>query len=191
MYEGKRKKEQKMDDVKIIEAFFKRDECAVVELERKHGKIYRAIINNVLSDSRDVEECLNDTYLAVWNTIPPNSPRSLLAYVSTIARSCAIDKLRYNTREKRDESQLVLLEELDEYAVSSDVPDEDCRELINELLASQPVRARVIFIRRYYYLEAVSSIAERFGMSENAVSASLFRTREKLRKALIKKGVMR
>ena len=79
----------------------------------------------------------------------------------------------------------------DEYAVSSDVPDEDCRELINELLASQPVRARVIFIRRYYYLEAVSSIAGRFGMSENAVSASLFRTREKLRKALIKKGVMR
>lgn len=180
-----------MDDSKLIESFFERDECALAELEKNYGKIYRAIINNVLCDPRDVEECINDTLFTVWNSIPPTHPKSLLGFVIRIARTNAIDKLRYNTREKRDEKHLILLEEIEQLAASNDTPDQNCMEEINEFLEKLPVRTRVVFLRRYFYLESVSSIAKRFEMSENAVSALLFRTREKLKRDLEKKGIIR
>lgn len=186
---SKNKEGKRMDDVKIIEALFERDECALVELEQRYGRIYRTAVRNVLRDPRDVEECINDTLLAVWNTIPPKRPSSLLAFVSRIARAKAIDKLRYNTREKRDESMSLLLEELEECVADNEEREDECAEILNEFLDGLSIRPRVIFLRRYFYFESVQSIAKRFDMTENAVSVSLFRTREGLRKALIKKGI--
>lgn len=180
-----------MDDLSLVELFFERDECALAILEEKYGKACRMIAENVLSDTRDAEECVNDTLLAVWNSIPPTRPRSLHGFVLRIARAKAIDKLRYNTREKRDCSQLILLEEIDECAAPTEVGDNECEELINGLLSSLGVRSRVIFVSRYFRLESVSSIAKRLGLSENVVSVDLFRTRKKLKKILIQKGIKR
>ena len=182
-----------MEDKRIIELFFSRSESAISHLSEKYGKLCTKIAHNILNNPSDAEECLNDTLLGVWNSIPPNHPDSLISYVCKIARNCALKRYEYNTAQKRNSHYDVALEELDEcLAASSDVEQEiDAKELSNDLnrfLAGLGKTDRVIFMRRYYFSDPYEQIAALTGLSEKNVSVKLTRIRSKLRNDLKERG---
>ena len=185
-----------MDDNKIIELLFERTESALEEVACKYSRLYKGIIREILNDDLDIDECANDVLLAVWNTIPPNRPNSLPAYVCKIARRIGIDKLRYNTSKKRNSGYNVMLSEL-EYCLPSEEDIEyknESRETIGKVLSGfirnlDPV-TEVLFVRRYIYLESVAVLSKRFEMSQNKISVKLYRARKKLKKILEKEGIM-
>lgn len=184
-----------MDDNKIIDLLFERAETALNEVSHKYSRLYKGIIKEILSDECDVDECANDVLLAVWNSIPPNRPNSLSAYVCKIARRIGVDRLRYNTRQKRNSNYIVMLSELDDCLTDeADIDDNTERSEVIKSVLSDFVRAldpetQVLFIRRYVYLESVTSLAERFEMNENHISVKLYRARKKLKNLLEKEGI--
>lgn len=184
-----------MDDAKIIDLLFERAETALNEVSHKYSRLYKGIIKEILSDECDVDECANDVLLAVWNSIPPNRPNSLSAYVCKIARRIGVDRLRYNTRQKRNSNYIVMLSELDDCLTDeADIDDNTERSEVIKSVLSDFVRAldpetQVLFIRRYVYLESVTSLAERFEMNENHISVKLYRARKKLKNLLEKEGI--
>lgn len=184
-----------MDDNKIIDLLFERAETALNEVSHKYSRLYKGIIKEILSDECDIDECANDVLLAVWNSIPPNRPNSLSAYVCKIARRIGVDKLRYNTRQKRNSNYIVMLSELDDCLTDeADIDDNTERNEVIKSVLSDFVRAldpetQVLFIRRYVYLESVTSLAERFEMNENHISVKLYRARKKLKNLLEKEGI--
>lgn len=184
-----------MDDNRIIELLFERAENALDEVSHKYSRLYKGIIREVLSDECDLDECANDVLLAVWNTIPPNKPDSLLAYICKIARRIGIDRLRYNTREKRDTGYMVMLSELDDCLPAEEPVDDSeerseiIRTVLSDFLRSLDPETEILFVRRYIYLESVTSLAERFELVENHISVKLYRARKKLKKVLEKEGI--
>lgn len=183
-----------MEDTKIIEMFFARSEQAVSELAVKYEGPIRRVSNNILRSQRDTDECVNDTYFAVWNSIPPRRPDCLKAYVLGIARNTALGKYHKNTARKRNSFYDTALDELAE-CLSSDVTVEgeyDARELgreINAFLETLTREDRVMFVRRYWFADSVADIAEMLDTRTSWVSVRLYRTREKLRQHLMEKGV--
>lgn len=183
-----------MDDERIIELFFSRSERAVTELAIKYEGLIRRISHNVLRSDRDTEECINDTYFAVWNSIPPQRPDSLKAYVLGVARNTALGKYHKNTARKRNSFYDTALDELaeclpDDKSVESEY---DARELgreINAFLETLGREDRVMFVRRYWFSDSVADIAEMLDTRTSRVSVRLFRLREKLRRHLMEKGV--
>ena len=180
-----------MDDNTIIELLLQRAEAALSEISCKYARLYRQTIREILGDECDVDECANDVLLAVWNSIPPNRPDSLPAYLRTLARRIGIDRLRYNTRQKRNTGYLVMLSELEECLPAEkptepphDEQSERIRLILSDFVCSLNPGTQVLFVRRYVYLESVASLAERFGLSENHVSVRLYRARKALRKTL-------
>ena len=182
-----------VNDAEIVGLLFERDEKALIYLSDKYSALYTSIIRGALDDECDVQECVDDLLLDVWNTIPPNRPENLMAYVAKLARRVGIDRFRHNTRQKRNSSHTVMLSELEETCgglpSASELDEGRVAKVLNAFLATLDAKTRVIFVRRYVYFESVSSIAERFEMSENAVSVSLHRTRSKLKKTLQKEGL--
>ena len=182
-----------IDDSKIIELYFARDERAIKETDMKYGKLCYSIARNILNNQEDSDECVNDTYNGVWNAIPPAKPNSLMAFVCKIARNLSLKRLEYNSRGKRSKNMLVSLDELasilpdERYA--PDVSDEDVGKLINDFLRLQKEDVRNVFIRKYYFFDSIEEIAERFGFTESKVKNMLFYTRNKLKNYLIKEGV--
>ena len=182
-----------MEDRRIIELCFLRDEQAIQAISEKYGKLCYSIAFSVLHNREDAEECFNDTLNAVWNSVPPQRPDNLSAYVCRIARNQALKRLEYQMSEKRRADLTVSLEELaeilpdDRYA--PDVRDEDVGKLISTFLRGQKEIVRNVFLRRYYYCDSVADIAMRYSFTESKVKNMLFRTRNKLRKYLIKEGV--
>ena len=178
-----------MEDNRIIELFFERSENAISQLSDKYGKLCRKIAHNILGDHSDADECLNDTLLGVWNSIPPNHPDSLISYVCKVARNCALKRYEYNTAQKRNSHYYAAFEELDECISSpSGVEEEiDARQLTEDLdrfLAGLKKADRVIFVRRYYFSDSYEDIAARTGLSEKNVSVRLTRIRTKLKSYL-------
>jgi len=183
-----------MDDSKIIELFYARSEQAIVELSKKHGRVCRQIAYNILRNESDVEECLNDAYLKVWDTVPPNNPDKLISYVCMTVRNFALDKLRANSAAKRVEVADSDLDEVLRCAqYSSDIEDvineKEFDNILNEFVSSLDRQGRALFIRRYFCCDKVSDIARSFGMTPYAVSMRLSRIRVKLKKFLLKKGI--
>ena len=183
-----------MDDSKIIELFFERSEQAIVELSKKYGSLCVKVANNILNNRLDSEECVNDAYLGVWNTIPPQKPDSLLHYVCRIVRNLAIKKYHANTAAKRNSIYDVSLEELENcIPVSNSSEDEmDVREIarmIDSFLETLNKENRVMFVRRYWYSDSITDLATLFHTSKHNISVRLSRTREKLRKYLVKEGI--
>ncbi len=182
-----------MDDRQIIELFFHRDERAIRETESKYGRLCYRIANNVLNDVRDAQESVNDTYLGLWNTIPPQKPRNFTAYVCKIARNASLKKYEYNSAQKRNshfETSLSELEEvLPDRSIRQDVTDERLGVLINAFLKKEKRDIRNVFIRRYYMHEDIAGIAKKYGFSESKVKSMLFHARNKLKKFLVAKGV--
>ena len=182
-----------MEDKQIMAALLDRNDAALKELSAKYGRLYRSILRQILEDEQDVEECANDTLLAVWNSIPPNQPQCLPAYICTIARRIGIDRLRYHSQKKRAKGYTEALAELEGCLpeVSGVNPEENLhiRAVLNQFLRELDQTTRVLFIRRYVWLESVSSLASRFQMAENTVSARLSRARKKLKKVLEKEDI--
>ena len=184
-----------MDDNRIIELLFERAENALDEVSHKYSRLYKGIIRQVLSDECDIEECGNDVLLAVWNTIPPNRPNSLPSYICKIARRIGINRLKYNTRQKRNTGYIVMLSELDDCLPATtplddgDERSELIRSVLSDFIRSVDPETEILFVRRYIYLETVADLAKRFELDENRVSVKLYRARKKLKKVLEKEGI--
>ena len=184
-----------MEDSEIIALFFERSEQAVAELDRKHGAAVKSTAAHILSDRLDAEECVNDTYWAVWNRIPPEKPDPLVSYICRIARNLAVNRYHANTAKKRNRNYDLVLDELEECIPSGvDIETEiEARELtdaINRFLAALSREDRFLFIRRYWYADPVSELAARTNGNANRISVRLFRLREKLRITLAKEGFL-
>ena len=184
-----------MDDSKIIALFFARSEQAIDALAGKYGKLCHWIADNILGNSQDAEECVNDTYLAAWNTIPPQKPNPLRAYLCKLTRNIATNRYHSNTAQKRNSHYDLALDELESCLCSNDTAEshvlaKELSHLLNRFLLDLDRRSRVMFIRRYWYAESVSQLAEDFGMRPNSVSVQLSRIRDKLRKFLKKGGYL-
>lgn len=185
-----------MDDESIIGLYFERDEKALSETKSRYGALCTKIAMNVLADSGESEEVVSDTYLKAWNTIPPQKPKSLGAYLSVITRNLALDRYRKKKAAKRFDGSLITT--LDE--VAQILPDSlDIEQLteqrhiikrINTFMGRLPAGQRVIFVRRYFYLDSISDIANRFKLTESNVTVSLTRLRKRLRKYLEKEGLL-
>lgn len=175
-----------MEDEAILDLFFQRAEQAISETQKKYGAYCAAIVRNILSNPEDCEECLNDVYWRLWNQIPPNRPARFQAFLGTVARNTALDRYRGLHAEKRGGAAAELaISELQECAAPGSLEDtlEERRlvALLNRFLAELPREARIIFVKRYWYLSSVREIAEQMGMSEGKVKMTLYRTRKKLK----------
>ncbi len=183
-----------MDDEKIIELYNSRSESAIKETKQKYDLYLMKIADNILHDKMDDEECVSDTYVRTWNSIPPAHPRSLRAFVGKITRNNALNRVRDENRLKRIPSdlQVILDETSDMIPAASDTEKEiemgQIIEIINSYLEQNSVRKRVAFIRRYWYLDSIKEISERLGMSASNVKMTLKRQREEIKSILKKEG---
>lgn len=184
-----------MEDIQIVQLFFDRSEEAINALSEKFGRYCSSIARNILGNAADAEECVNDTLLRVWNSIPPKRPESLKAYVGRITRNLALDAYDKRITVKRGGGQVALaLDELGELIGKENDPlehiaAEELSELINNFLATLPEDKRILFMKRYWYLESVRDIAIDLGMTESNVKTTLFRIRGQLKEALAQEGV--
>lgn len=175
-----------MEDNKIIELFFQRSENAITQLAEKYGRLCLKVAQNILNNASDAEECLNDTYLGVWNSIPPNHPESLSAYVCKIARNLSLKRYSYNTASKRNSNYDVALDELEDTLASFKSVEDEAEERaltkdIEQFLDSLNETDRVIFMRRYYFSDSYADIAQMTGLTEKNVSVRLTRLRSKMK----------
>ena len=181
-----------MDDSKIIDLYWQRQPQAIEETAARYGAFCYGIARNILSLHEDAEECVNDAYLGVWNSVPPQRPDPLRSFLCRIVRNLSISRYHANTAKKRNSSYDVALEEL-EGILSGGSAEEalDERELsrsINRFLDLLEEKTRVMFVLRYYHACPVADIARRMGLRPNNVSVRLLRTREKLREHLREEG---
>ena len=183
-----------LDDARIIELYFARDEAAIEQTRFCYGSKLRAIAYRILSDEQDTQECESDTYLKTWNSIPPNRPVHFFAYIAKICRNAALGMLEYRNAAKRSAQIVELTDEMqqcipDALAEQAFEPEE-IGALLSAFLREESRDNRVIFTRRYFGGESLSEIAEALGYSESKVKSSLMRTRAKLRSYLEKEGVV-
>ena len=181
-----------MTDAEIIRLYFDRSERAIEETDRVYGRYCRNVSYEILRNSQDSEEIVNDTYLKTWNSIPPKDPPSLKNFLAKIVRGLSINRLEYNNAQKRGGGQLdAVLDELEGCIPSYDEKYEDgeqIRKVIDSFLRSLPQEKRRIFIRRYWYLDSIDKICRRYSISQSKAKSILFRCRNNLRKHLVKEG---
>lgn len=184
-----------MEDQFIIKMFLERSEQAVSSLSSQYGKLCKSISYNILKNEQDAEECVNDMYLAVWNTIPPQNPDSLSAYICKITRNISLKKYRSNTADKRNSAYDISLDEISEcFDKKSDVEGfvetEELTNYINEFLVELTKTDRIIFMQRYWFQRDVSEIAKSINKNKNYINVHLYRTREKLREYLKRRELL-
>ena len=183
-----------MEDAKIIELYWQRRESAIDATAEKYEPYCSAIANGILRSERDAEECVNDTWLAAWNAMPPQRPSVLSAFLGRLTRNLAFNRYTRMHAQKRGggETELVLEELAEIVSGREDVQSEtEQRELVRELnafLDALSEKKRAIFLQRYWYAHSVGDIAARWGMKETAVSMMLHRLRRDLRRYLTERG---
>ena len=182
-----------MNDNEIIGLFFDRNEKALSELGSKYGKSLLGIAGNMLGSKEDAEECVNDAYLAVWKSIPPERPVSLFAYISKILRNTVLTRLRNDSALKRGRNMTVCIDELedispDNESVFDSVAASELSGLVNRFLLSCSQDERDVFILRYYGYMTVSDIAKKYGFTQSKVKMTLKRCRDKLAEYLERNG---
>ena len=178
-----------MDDNELIRLFQTRDEGAVAECERKYGAFCRRIARNTLNNPEDIEECLNDVWLAVWQRIPPLVPDSMKAFLGKLTRDITISRFREEHAAKRFSGPVTALEELDDcvpsaFSVEQEVEALELSRLIDSWLRSQKTDERVLFVRRYYFGDSVKSLASSYGCSEQRMAQIMLRLRRSLKRAI-------
>ena len=182
-----------MDDQKIIELFFKRCEEAIAATSEKYGKMCRSISDRILKNNEAVEECVNDTYLSTWNTIPPTRPNNFRAFLCKIVRNLSMKKLEFNLALKRSQNVTVSFSELEEILPDNrTAPEweyESLGKIITDFLQAEKEDVRNVFIRKYYFFDSISDIAGRYSFSESKVKNMLYHSRNRLREYLKKAGV--
>ena len=178
-----------LQDHEIVALYHARDEKAIEHSQARYGTYCQTVAMNILNCLADADECVNDTWLAAWNSMPPQKPNSLRAYLGKITRNLSLNRLKANQREKRNVRLTVTLEELED-CISA--PDETESRLIcqwlNEYLSTLPKLERQLFVGRYWYNYGVKQMARHYGLSPNAVTKRLARLREGLRAYLIERG---
>ena len=183
-----------MDDRQIVSLFFERSEQAIPELSKKYGKLCLKIANNILGNPRDAEECVNDAWLGAWNSIPPQNPDPLRPYICRIVRNLSLKKYRAENAQKRGAGCEISLTELGDC-----IPDKgfyeqlSVRELqlqINEFVSQLSPEDRTMFLKRYWFAEPLTEIAQVFGITEHNAAVRLARIRKKLRRFLEEKEEM-
>jgi RNA polymerase sigma-70 factor (ECF subfamily) len=183
-----------MDDRRIIGLFLERSEQAIDALSTKYGDLCHHIARNIVGNDQDADECVSDAYLALWDSIPPEKPQFLRAYVTKVLRNIAYDRLDRRTAQMRDARLEVCLEELAE-CLPGDQSEQAMldsiliREVLDDFLRTLGKTDRFLFIRRYYCLDTCRQIGKLAGMRESAVSTRLARLRAKLKESLEKEGI--
>ncbi len=183
-----------MDDSKIVDLYWARDEAAISESDRKYGRMLSSLSYSLLSSREDAEECVNDTYIGAWNSMPTARPDYLGAFLSKIVRRISIDRFRRRHSERRGGIDN-LCSELSECIPDSNAPyfegdSERIRDAINSFLYSQSDEKRAMFILRYFYSKSIEEIALRVGAGASKVKVTLHRMREELKKALEREGLL-
>lgn len=184
-----------MEDRQIVELFFARSEEAIFQTDLKYGHYCHRIAYNILRNDEDSEECVNDAYMRAWNSIPPNSPSSLTAFIGKITRNLALDKLRQKNSDKRGGGEVPLvLDELADCISGGDemekrMDSDEITRAINDFLERLNSVERGVFMRRYWMMEPIAEIAERYDISASKTTTMLFRLRGKLKKHLMKEGI--
>lgn len=183
-----------MDDDRIVELYWEREERAISETSLKYGRLCTHIARNILSSYEDSEECVNDTYFAVWNAIPEERPNRFSAYISRIARNLALKKYEYISAAKRNPDAVVSFEELGDCvsgveSIESEMEKRRIEDAIDKFLWRQGEEKRTIFIRRYWYFDSIESICKSTGFTQSKVKSMLYEMRKKLRKYLESEGI--
>jgi len=179
-----------MDDERILDLFFSRDEQALSELETKYGRQLQCLAERILP-AEDAKECLNDTYLALWKNIPPNRPTHLFAYAAKICRNLTLNKFEWNEASKRSSVMVDLADELETCIPNKfDLTDQVIwGEVISRFLKGLSAEQRRMFVRRYWYGESMKELAATFGCRQSKVKSVLFRVRNRLREYLEKEDI--
>ena len=182
-----------MEDQCIIGLYFKRSERAIEETDKKYGGYCYSIAYNILSNREDSQECVNDTYLAAWKTIPPRSPNFLKAFLGKLTRYISIDRWRKRNTRKRGSGEIVLsLDELEQCVAKGNPENElSLKELtraMNEFLSTLSEAERNVFLSRYWYMDPIETISQMSGFSQSKVASMLYRLRGRLRKKLTEEG---
>ncbi len=182
------------EDGAIVEALFARSEEALRALDSKYGRRLRALAQHIVSSQQDAEECVNDAYLAVWNTVPPARPAPLLAYCCKIVRNLALKAYYREGAAKRRSSYTVAMEEIeacipDRDTVESQLEAKELARILEDFLDTLPAKDRVLFLRRYWSAASCKEIARGLGITEKNVSVRLSRLRQKLKQYLMERGI--
>lgn len=183
-----------MKDSEIIQLYWDRNDQAIRETSEKYGRYCKAIAKNILGNEQDAEECVNDTYLNAWNAMPVHWPERLAAFLGKITRNLSFNRYKHNRAQKRGCGEVMLV--LDELAdcvsgtdnVEQEIDRQEMIETVNSFVAGLPEIKRNIFVRRYWYAEPVSKIAEVHGIGSGTVSKMLERVRKQLKKYLTERG---
>ena len=183
-----------MDDLRIVQLFKDRSETAIEAVSQQYGAQIRQIALNVLGNEEDAAECENDTYMRAWESIPPNDPGEyLFPYLAKIARGIAISRFRAQSAQKRSAEFVALTKEAEECIpggqdVESQVDGKLLAQAVSSWLSSVSSQKRAMFVRRYWYMDSIESIASRCRCSTGKVKSVLFRMRKELKERLIKEG---
>ena len=182
-----------MDDERILRLFQMRAPDAIEQTDRKYGALCRSLAGKLLREPEDVEECVNDTYLTLWNAIPPAEPLPLRPYVARITRNLAFKRLEHLTAEKRNAQVVLSFQELDACIPTPNTPEElveaeALRQTILQFLQSERQESRILFLRRYFFFDSIEEIARNYGLSQSKVKSSLKRTRDRLKFHLMQEG---
>jgi len=183
-----------MDDKKIIDLYWERNENAIGETSLKYGKLCLFIANNILRNREDSEECVNDTYLGVWNAIPPHKPQRFQIFITRITRNLALKKFEYFSAAKRNPNSVCSLEELGDCVsgkdfIETELKNQQIEQAISTFLEQQSEKKRSVFICRYWYFESIDSICDRTGYSQSKVKSMLYHMRKSLRTHLESEGI--
>ena len=182
-----------MEDAKIIELFFRRDEQAVKETDTAYGRKLFVLSHNILNNQEDAQECVSDTYMETWKSIPPKRPKYFYAFLASICRNISLNKLDWRLAAKRNTEVVALTQEMElcipDHRQEEETDRRELRRTLEHFLDSLPKESRLIFLRRYLYVDTVAEIAARYGISESKVKTQLHRTRAKLHKYLSKEGI--
>ena len=182
-----------MNDIAIIDLFFKRDEKAVEATKNSYGSKLTGLAYNILRNKQDSEESVSDTYLKAWETIPPKRPvEHFYAYLSKICRFICFSKLDYKNAQKRTAEIVTLSDELVICVpsnIDSKIDEENLTKALEKFLETLNRESRVIFLRRYWYCESIDEISKKLNFGKSKIKTSLFRTRAKLKKHLESEGI--
>ncbi len=185
-----------MEEEELLTLFWQRDEEALRQVQKQYGKLCYQIAYNILQNRQDAQECENDSYFRLWNSIPPNRPHPLLSFLCRIVRNAALNRYEYNHAQKRNQEMEDIFYELDgvadgapgrqklknqRFAVEDEIFYKELLQEINDFLKGRKEQQRQVFLARYYFAEPVAEIAGRFGISESKVKSMLFRIRKDLR----------
>ena len=175
-----------MEDAKILDLYFARDEDAIRETDTAYGKRLHTLAKNILQNREDAEESVNDTYAEVWKSIPPRRPRYFFAFLASICRHLSLNRVDWKQAAKRrEEMENCIPDAVHERQMEA----KELGKLLDLFLEGLPKDSRLIFLRRYWYVDSVSEIAARYGMTESKVKMQLSRTKEKLRSFLEQEGI--